>query len=156
MKPITIKVLKKRSNHGFALIEIMLAVGILAFTLCALLAAYISCSGLIATSKNVNIATNAALGLMEEIRTSSFARIYDDYNGLNFILNDIPSSRGVVYVGDTNPELLKVTISVCWRQGNKVIGEDANLNSVLDSGEDANGNGIIDSPVQLVTLIANR
>jgi prepilin-type N-terminal cleavage/methylation domain-containing protein len=156
MKQIAIKVYKKRSNNGFTLIEIMLAVGILAFALSAILAAFISCSVLVTTSKNVNIATNAALGLMEEIRTSSFARIYGDYNGLNFILNDIPSSRGVVYVDDTNPELLEVTISVCWRQGNRIIGEDANLNGVLDSGEDANGNGIIDSTVQVVTQIANR
>jgi prepilin-type N-terminal cleavage/methylation domain-containing protein len=153
---LVVRVFKKRSDRGFTLIEIMLVAGILAFVLCAILAAYISCSVLVATSKNLNIATNAALGLMEEIRTSSFTRIYDEYNGLNFILNDIPSSRGVVYVDDTNPELLEVTISVCWRQGNRIIGEDVNLNGVLDAGEDANGNGIIDSSVQMVTQIANR
>jgi hypothetical protein len=130
--------------------------GILVFAICGMLSPYISCAVLVATSKNVNIATNAALGLAEEIRSSSFMNIIDDYNGLIFIVNDIPQSRGVVYVNDDNPELLNVTISVCWRQGNRIIGEDLNLNGSLDTGEDINGNGIIDSPVQLNTLIANR
>lgn len=133
-----------------------MAAAILASAISAILATYYSCFVLISTSKNINITTDAAMGLMEEIRNSAFSRIVDDYNGLNFIVNDIPQSRGVVYVDDTNPELLNVTISVCWRQGNRVMGEDTNLNGQLDSGEDKNGNNIIDSPVQLVTIIANR
>lgn len=137
--------------------EILLATGILVFTFCALLAAYISCFALMTTSKNMNIATNAALGLAEEIRSSTpFSDIVDNYNGLIFAVNQIPLSRGVVYVDDTNPELLEVTISVCWRQGNRAFGEDTNLNGMLDGGEDANANGIIDSTVQIVTLVANR
>ncbi|MCX5710940.1 MAG: hypothetical protein NT060_03105 [Candidatus Omnitrophica bacterium] len=146
----------KLSNKGFTFAEILLAAAILAFALCALLATYISCIVLYTTSKNVNIATNAALGLAEEIRTDSFSRIYSDYNNLTFIVNDIPSSRGVVYVNQSNPEFLTVTISVCWRQGNKIFGEDTNLNGVLNAGEDTNSNGIIDSPVQIITRIVNR
>jgi len=146
----------KIKKGGFTLVEILLAVAILAFVLCSILVTYVSCLTLIATSKSINIATNACLGLVEEIRSDPFVRIIDDYNGLNFIVNEIPASMGVVYVDDTNPELLQVTVSICWRQGNRVIGEDADLNGFLDAGEDANGNGIIDSPVQLVTLIANR
>ena len=57
---------------------------------------------------------------------------------------------------DTDPEFLLVTISVCWRQGSRIIGEDLNLNGALDAGEDTNGNGIIDSTVELVTQVANR
>ena len=68
----------------------------------------------------------------------------------------MPSNRGVVYVDDTDPELLRVTISVCWNQKNRIFGEDKNLNGVLDAGEDKNNNGIIDSPVQIITLVANR
>ena len=144
------------SRHGFTLIEIIFTIGILAFTICGLLVSYTSAMVLTATSKNVNIATNAAMGLLEQIRTDSFSQIVNDYDGLVFSVNAIPSSTGVVVIDNTNPELLQVTISVCWRQGNRVIGEDTNLNGVLDVGEDTNGNGIIDSPVQLVTQIANR
>jgi len=155
--PKILKVLKRPYNRGFSLPEILLAVAILAFALCGLLAMYSTCFVLMATSKNINIATNAAQGLIEEMRSSSFMRIIDDYNGLNFIVNDIPSSMGVVYVDDTDPELLQVTISVCWKQGNRIIGEDTNLNGVLDAGEDKSPyNRIIDSPVELVTRVANR
>lgn len=155
--PKILKVLKRPYNRGFSLAEILLAVAILAFALCGLLAMYSTCFVLMATSKNINIATNAAQGLIEEMRSSSFMRIIDDYNGLNFIVNDIPSSMGVVYVDDTDPELLQVTISVCWKQGNRIIGEDTNLNGVLDAGEDKSPyNRIIDSPVELVTRVANR
>ncbi len=146
----------QRNQKGFTLVEVLLSTGILTFALCSVLMVYISCSALMATSKNINIATNAALGLMEEIRGSAFPRIVDDYHGLLFVLNDIPTSRGIVYVDDTNSELLVVTISVCWLQGSRVIGEDTNLDGALTPEEDVNNNNIIDSPVQLVTRIANR
>jgi prepilin-type N-terminal cleavage/methylation domain-containing protein len=157
LTPKILKVLKRPYNRGFSLAEILLAVAILAFAFCGILAMHTTCLVLMATSKNVNIATNAAQGLIEEIRSTPFTQIISDYNGLNFIVNNIPSSRGVVYVDDTDPELLEVTISVCWKQGKRIIGEDTNLNGVLDSGEDKSPyNQIIDSPVELVTRIANR
>lgn len=149
---------KKQRNlvTGFTLLEILLAVGILGSMLCGILVTYASCFVLAATAKNSNISTNAALSLIEEIRSSPFNRIMDDYNGLNFLVNGIPLSRGVIYVNNANPKLLEVTVVVCWRQGNRVIGEDKNLNGILDAGEDVNGNGIIDSPVELITKVVNR
>lgn len=150
------KNIKKLYRSGFTLMEVLLATVILASVISAILAAYYSCFVLISTSKNMNITMDAAMGLMEGIRNSAFNQIVDDYDGLNFVVNDIPQSRGVVYVDDTNSELLNVTISVCWRQGNRIIGEDTNLNGQLDAGEVDNGNNIIDSPAQLVSIIANR
>ena len=143
-------------ERGFTLVEVMLAVTIAAVALCGILATYAACFTLIRTSKNASIATSAAQGLLDEIRNTSFPLITSTYDGMNFIVNNMPSNMGVVYVDDSNPELLKVTISVCWKQGNTVVGEDTNLNGSLDAGEDVNGNGIIDSPVELTTLIVNR
>ncbi len=150
--------LNKRStfSKGFSLAEILIAIIILIVAISSILMTYIACFVLIDTVKNVNIATTAAQGLIEEMRSTPFTQIYDNYNGLVFTLNDIPQSRGIIYVDDTNPELLQVTVSVCWKHRNRVIGEDRDLDGVLDSGEDANSNGIIDSPVQLKTRIANR
>ena len=141
---------------GFTLLELLVAMGMLAVVVSGTVAALIACTGLTGASKNMHIATTAALGLAEEIHSAPFTQIVDDYNNLNFLVNAIPSSRGVVYVDDTNPDLLQVTVSVCWRQGGRIIGEDANLDGVLDANEDANGNGIIDSPVQIVMQVANR
>jgi len=148
--------MKGRSKKGFVLPEVLLATIITAFAVCGILLTYIAGMDLIRTSKNASIATSAAQGLMEEIRNTPFPDIVTNYDHLRFSVNSIPSSSGIVYVDDTDPEFLLVTISACWRQGNRLIGEDINLNGVLDAGEDANGNGIIDSTVELVTQVANR
>lgn len=104
------------SKRGFILAEVLLAAAIAAYALCGILAMYIYCYDLVSTSKNISIATNAAQGLMEEIRNASFSQVFDDYDQLNFVVNNMPANRGVVYVDDNDPELLCVTISVCWRQ----------------------------------------
>ncbi len=148
--------MERRLKKGFVLIEVLLATAIAAFAICGILFMYIAGMDLIRTSKNASIATSAAQGLIEEIRNTSFPDIVTTYNLLRFSVNGIASSSGIVYVNDTDPEFLLVTISICWRQGNRVIGEDINLNGALDVGEDANGNGIIDSTVELVTQVANR
>jgi len=148
--------MKVRSKKGFVLSEVLLATVIAAFAICGILLMYVVGMDLIRTSKNVSIATSAAQGLIEEIRNTSFPEIVTSYNLLQFSVNNIPSSSGIVYIDDTDPEFLLVTISVCWRQGNRIIGEDININGALDAGEDTNGNGIIDSTVELVTQVANR
>jgi len=151
------QLIKSREENGFTLAELLLAVAILAFALCAILATYLTCFNLTNISRNVNIATSAAQGLIERIRSTPFTQIVSDYDRLNFTVNNIPDSMGVVYVDDANPELLLVTVSVCWRQGNRIIGEDINLNGTLDAGEDTIiANNIIDSPVELITRVANR
>lgn len=136
--------------------EMLLAAVITSFALCGILLTYITCMDAVKSSKKVSIATGAAQGLIEEIRSTPFPQIVASYNLLNFTVNDIPASSGIVYVDDSNPEFLLVTVSVCWRQGNRIIGEDTNLNGILNAGEDINGNGMIDSTVELVTQVANR
>jgi len=148
--------MNQRSKRGFVLLEVLLATAIAGFAICGLLLMYVSGMDLIRTSKNASIATSAAQGLIEEIRNTPFPDIVTNYNQLKFSVNNIPSSSGVVYIDDTDPEFLLVTLSVCWRQGNRFVGEDTNLNGELDAGEDANGNGIIDSTVELITQVANR
>jgi hypothetical protein len=148
--------MRRRAEKGFVLPEMLLATLIAAFALCGILLTYIACMDSIKISKNASIATSAAQGLLEEIRNKPFPQIVTNYNQLSFTVNGIPNSRGIVYVDDTNPELLLVIISICWKEGNRVVGEDVNLNGLLDAGEDSNGNNIIDSTVKLVTQVANR
>ena len=162
-------------KKGFVLLELLLATAIAAFAVCGILLVYIVGMDLIKTSKNASIATSAAQGVLEEIRNTPFTNIPSMIfvvNGTNYPsivvnanltrwsfplpVNNLPTNKCVVYVDDTDPEFLLVTISVCWRQGSRIIGEDLNLNGALDAGEDTNGNGIIDSTVELVTQVANR
>ncbi len=150
--------MKRLNKLGFSLVEVILATAILASALVGILGTYVTCLVLMTTSQNVNAATNAAQGIIEEIRSTPFTQVVDDYNGMVFTVNDIPFSARVVYVDDSvNAEFLDVTVSICWRQGNRIIGEDTNLNGVLDAGEDTiEANGIIDSTVQLKTRVANK
>jgi len=155
--------MKRKWIKGFVLPEVLLATLIAAFAVCGILLTYIAGIDLIRTSKNASIATSAAQGLIEEIRNTSFTKIAftpaedaDGFKDLTFTVNGIPSSMGRVYVDDTDPEFLLVTVTVCWKQGNRIVGEDLNLNGQVNSGEDVNGNGILDSSVKLVTQVANR
>jgi hypothetical protein len=79
------------------------------------------------------------------------------------IADILPSGRCWIYIdydydndGVGETDLLELTVSVCWKQKGRVIGEDKDLDGVLDSGEDANGNGMIDSSVELKTRWTNR
>ena len=167
--------MKWRSKKGFVLPEVLLATAIAGFAVCGILLMYVEGMDLIRTSKNASIATSYAQGVLEKIRNTSFPAITSMVfvvNGTSYApivvnanltrwnfplpVNNLPTNRCAVYVDDTDPEFLLVTISVCWRQGNRVVGEDANLNGGLDAGEDTNGNGIIDSTVELITQVANR
>ncbi|MCM8832168.1 MAG: prepilin-type N-terminal cleavage/methylation domain-containing protein [Candidatus Omnitrophica bacterium] len=74
--------------------------------------------------------------------------------------NEVGNFSGVYYVErlrDVNNALIDnlvfVEVVVCYRAGNRVIGEDVNLNGVLDSGEDVNNDGKISSPITLSTFI---
>jgi prepilin-type N-terminal cleavage/methylation domain-containing protein len=145
-----------KSKKGFVLPEVLLAIAIAAFAVCGILLMYVAGMDLVRTSKNASMATSAAEGIIEEIRNTPFPDIVTNYNGLKFSVNNMPANSGVVYVDDSDPEFLLVTVSICWRQGNRIIGEDLNLNGELDSGEDANNNFIIDSSVELVTQVVNR
>jgi len=62
--------------------------------------------------------------------------------------NDVWSSAGY-------DRLLEVILTVSWKQRDgRIIGEDLNLNGILDAGEDANSNGRLDSPSELRSLIS--
>jgi len=167
--------MKARFKKGFVLLEVMLATAIAAFAVCGILLTYITGMDLIRISKNASIATSAAQGVLERIRNTPFPVIPGMIfvvNGTNYPpivvnsnltrwnfplpVNNLPTNRCAVYVNNTDPEFLLITISVCWRQGNRVIGEDINLNGALDAGEDTNGNLIIDSTVELITQMVNR
>lgn len=174
-----LKLARSLAKSGFTLAEVLLAVGILGFALCGILATYLASFNLVSISKNTNIAASASQGVIEQIRATPFTTLSDKvqpqirlngnfYNltnvatnrwALTFSVNNMPANMGVAYIDIDNataPKILTATVSVCWRQGNRVLGEDVNLNGSLNSGEDTNGNGIIDSPMELITQIANR
>lgn len=159
---------KRNPSRGFSLIELMITVVILVIVLIGLLQLFIYCLSLAQMAGNLTIAITEAQGKLEEIRNHSFDSIAADYAqdgslGNIFNLNRL-NGIGVIYIDDTNSELLEIEIVVSWRStGNRIIGEDNGsgtggipLDGQLNGTEDANGNNKLDSPTSLVSLIAKR
>ena len=145
----------KTKIHGITLMEFLSAFVILVVVLTVTLGGYMLSLQLSELSKNYSIATNAVKSRMEEIKNTPFNNILAN-NNTTFTYNNL-NGWGFVYVQIpviTNPNLLQVTVSFCWKnQNGRMIGEDKNNNGIKDAGEDVNGNGMIDSPVKFSTFI---
>ncbi len=151
--------MKKRflkNRAGLTLPELMVAVVILALTVTGILVSYLRCMQLNEISNNMSLAVQVAKSKMEDMKTTAFTQIKTTYNNVSFAVTGL-NGRGVSYVDDTNAKLLKLTVTICFKESNKrVIGEDKDLDGVLDAGDDTNGNGMLDSPVELVSYIYDR
>ena len=146
--------LKKREN-GFTLPELLIAAVVFVLTFVGILLSYLRCMELNEMSKHSLTAVAAVKTKMEEIKNTDFNDIFADYDDQTFTANGI-NGKGVIYIDDSNSDLLKITIPFCWKQTSGIIvGEDENLNGQLDSGEDKNGNGMIDSIVEAVSYVYN-
>ena len=138
--------------------EVLLAVSILAFCLCGILITYMNMFVLSDLTRNFTKVSNGLQLKLEEIKRMSFTGL-SALNGTRFELNGFASSdaEGVVEVSDADamyPDLKRVRIIVSFRSHNRIIGEDTNLNGILNAGEDVNGNARLDSSLELVSLIA--
>ncbi len=145
-------------KRGFTLLELLIASGILVIALTGLLATYAACFDLVETTRNSNLALNAAQKNLEEMRNANFLSIFSSYNGTTFQVSGMPanSSLGFISINNSNSSLLKVAVGVCWRQkGSRVVGECNDSGGVLVFS-DSNGDGRLNSPVELSTYMAQR
>ncbi|MFC1667145.1 prepilin-type N-terminal cleavage/methylation domain-containing protein [Candidatus Omnitrophota bacterium] len=150
-----------KKTPGFTLLEIMIATAILVIAISGLMATFAGLSSLNENSKKLTLATTSSQDKMEEIReyldANGLATTYSAYNGQAFNPNGFPSSKGAVSIDNTNPDFLEISVSVSWRErGNRILGEDTNLNGALDAGEDLNSDGKLNSPAGLITIMVSR
>ncbi|MBU0694769.1 MAG: hypothetical protein KKC11_08920 [Candidatus Omnitrophica bacterium] len=159
-KPFSDQAKGRSSLTGFTLIEISIATLVFIVTLTAILLFYISSTQLTEISFNTTKALFAAKTKLEEIRNYNFSKIYNDFSNYKFIPKGFGENeaKGVVYVNkeDAREDLLRVNVAVCFKAGVRIIGEDSNLDGILDTGEDENSNNFLDSPVELTTLLTSR
>ncbi len=150
------------SRKGITLIELAIASAIIIITFVAFLFGIISCFKLAQVSKESFFVLHSASAKMEEIRGYTFVNIYNYYNngaGHTFEVAELPanSTYGTVSIDNSDPELLKAYIAVCWRSSDgRVIGEDTNLDGILLPAEDIDSDNRIDSPVTLSSYITRR
>lgn len=146
-----------RNRKGMTLVEVMVAAAIFAFCLSGLLLTYMNLFTMTDLTRDFTYATNAMQAELEQIRQVAFANL-TTLDNTTFTIPGLASgnSCGVVQVTNTTySDLVQVRLVASFKSRNRLIGEDADLDGVLDSGEDANGNGILDSPAELATLIAS-
>lgn len=142
-----------RNQQAVTLPELMISVVVFIVAIVGILYSYVKCLELQDLGRNTSIATQAVRNKMESIKNSTFATLFGTFNNTIFTATGI-NGKGVIYVDNSNPNLLQIKIVFCWKQPNgRQIGEDKNLNGVLDAGEDTNANGQLDSYVQITSNI---
>ncbi len=148
---------------GFTLVEVLVAAAILAFCLCGLLATYINMFFLADLSRDFTLANNAIQAKAEEIKKTNFDGLSLGESPFNLTDYGFPSpsepgevtSKGNITVSSTGYSDLKIVrLIACFKSRGRLIGEDSNLNGILNSGEDINNNGRLDSSIEVITLIA--
>lgn len=143
---------------GFTLAEMLIAIFVLTLTIAGVLLTFVRCLELAEVSANTNTAMEAVRGRMEMVKESPFSNMEATFDGQTFAVADL-NGIGVSYVDPdaADSQLLWITVSVSWQQKNGlIVGEDQNLNGILDPGEDADGNTYLSSPAQLVTAVYNK
>lgn len=143
------------------LIEVVTAAGIVAFALCGLMLTFMNFSAFNSLSEYYVRAGNAMQSRLEEISALPFANL-SGLNNTNFTVAGFPSgdATGVIQVSSVGnfTDLRKVRLVVSFRtrhtlstNGTRVIGEDANLDGILNASEEAHAQG----KLEMVTMIAN-
>ncbi|QAT17375.1 protein containing Prepilin-type cleavage/methylation [Candidatus Velamenicoccus archaeovorus] len=152
----------RRYPAGFTLIEVVLALAILAVTLSGLLLTYVSMFVLTDMQRDHALASNSLLARLEEIRAMDFDSIPAAAGPFNLTDYGFPanrSSRGRVEVTTSfsgyPATLTKVRLVASYATRlNRTVGEDRNFNGALDVGEDVNNNSRLDSSAEVVSLVA--
>ncbi|MCM8800571.1 MAG: prepilin-type N-terminal cleavage/methylation domain-containing protein [Candidatus Omnitrophica bacterium] len=163
-----------KKNAGFTLVEVLVAGSLLAVATLGALSLFGYFLSSSEFSNNLTCALYEAHQQMENLSRFAYTVIRDGgteggvslpaytNNGQKretpFILTNLNGS-GTVYAEELPPTprtLMRIKLVVCFRQGQRVIGEDSNLNGRLDAGEDVNGNGELDSPISIEKVIVNR
>jgi len=150
-----------KNQNGFTLVELMMVVGILTYVILALVQLFIYTSTSAQLGGNKTLALSEVQNKIEEIRNYEFDDVATDYAssgtpGNKFDLIKL-TGKGVITLDSSVANLLTIEIVACWQDKyGRIIGEDTDLDGVLDTGEDANGNNKIDSPVTLITMRSKR
>ena len=137
------------------MIELLVAVFILLPLFTIGMQVFIRCMELSDLAKNSSLAVWGAKNRFSAIENTAYNQIFATYNNTTFSITGL-TGMGITTVDNSNANHLTVTISFSWKErGGRIIGEDTNLNGVLNAGEDINGNGQLDSIVKMTTQIYN-
>ena len=127
--PRSIRLHKFAADRGFTLVEVLIAVGILAVVIVGLLQLFVYCSTLAEAAGNTTLAVNEAQNKIEEIRNHNFTSIATDYASGGTPGNTFPvpdrDGTGTIGTGTITTSqvggssaLLQIQINVSWQNKN--------------------------------------
>ncbi len=105
-----------KKNKGFTLMELMVAVAILALVLAGLLMTYVSCILLNQTNINLTKASTEAQLILEELEGRSYAEIQSETIG---VLDNLEDGTAEIVVDDTKAARKEVVVEVSWIERNR-------------------------------------
>jgi prepilin-type N-terminal cleavage/methylation domain-containing protein len=100
----------------------------------------------------------------ESLKNSNFTALFDStanttgagfiYNSTPFLTQTNPSAQGYYYTkkffnnttGVILTDVLDIYVQIAFGVGNRTIGEDQDLDGLIDTGEDINNDGMLNSP----------
>ena len=142
---------QKRDHRGFTIPELMMACFVLQALFVGAIVTIVKCMEYSDLARHQSQALASVRTRMMQIENTPYAQVFATYHDTNFTAAGL-NGLGKILVDDSDPSLLTITTTFCWRErSGRVIGEDSDLDGVLDAGEDKNANGRIDSSVQIVT-----
>ena len=142
-----------KNREAFTFPELLVAAILLSMAVVGLLLSYTKMIELQELSHNTSIAIEGMIDQMELIKNTNFTDIETTFNAQTFTVTGL-TGIGSISVTTLEFDYLEVWMTYSWQQKNgRIIGEDDDLDGVLDVGEDDNANGRLDSPAQFVTYI---
>lgn len=137
--------------------ELMIASAILMFIIIGLLYSYIACFELNEFNRNLTLANNALQAEMESLRETPFDSLLL-LDGTSFTLGGFPSGSSMGFIdiyATPYSDLIYVRLVGSWRQkSGRIIGEDINLDGMLQPSEDSDLDNTMDSPAEIATFIS--
>ena len=169
------------TTQGFTLVELLIGATILVIGVVAMLGAVVSQVTLNEHARNLSWALNDATRVMERIRQQNSgagcatpsAAAPTGFASWNVWLADTsagggggksirpdPTTNELIVPTTSGTDPLTITVAVCWRHRNRVLGECSQPGGVLtaDEGLDVANDteAVIDSPAMLSTMMTCR
>ncbi|MEK7448520.1 MAG: hypothetical protein AAB019_03445 [Planctomycetota bacterium] len=117
------------SQSGLTMVEVIVAMTLLTVGVVFILSVMVSALQQREVSRERDIAKNAAVAKLEEIKAYTFSSIYTTYNQTYFNVSGLvkrtdKSDEGYSQVNNSNVNLLDVTVTIYWKS---TTGKDEDM-----------------------------
>jgi len=121
---------------------------------CGIVSIFLACATLTDSAGDITQMANLARGEYENnVKRANF----DTLANYSLLPPNVPNNSSLACYVQNHPtitDVREVILVPSFRgKSNRVVGEDQNLNGVLDGGEDTDGNGRLSSIYEIVTYV---